>query len=52
MRYLVTLWNGDVRECYLKNGYFVHVLNSSWEVGMNDPAIRSIKSCWGEKQDD
>lgn len=52
MRYLVTLWNGDVRECYLKRGFLVHVLNTCWAIEMDDPRIRSIKSLWGEREDE
>lgn len=52
MRYLVTLWNGDVRECYLENGLFVHVLNSSWTIGIDDPLIRHIKTLWGERENE
>ena len=33
----------DVRECWLEDGYFIHVLNSGFRMKEDDPRIISVK---------
>jgi len=32
----------DLRECRIENGYYVHVLNSSWRIPVDDRRIEEI----------
>lgn len=43
MRFIVVMWSGDVRECRLEDHRLVHVLNSTWSIDPDDPAIQTIK---------
>lgn len=44
-RYIVRLWySSEVRECVLEDGFFVHVLNSSWRIAATSPKLREVKA--------
>jgi len=42
-RYIVIMHGGDVRECTLENGAYVHVLHRAWQVLTTDSRIKRVK---------
>lgn len=43
MRYVLRLVGGDVRECVLRDGRYVHVLDSGWSIDVNDERIVRVR---------
>jgi hypothetical protein len=43
MRYVITFYSGDVRECELDGDVFVHVLNTSYRIHRDDKRIVKIR---------
>lgn len=34
----------DVRECFVEDNHFVHVLNTGWKIAKDDPRLTKIKT--------
>jgi hypothetical protein len=41
--YIVVMWDGDCRECYMHNGEYVHILHKAWRVLPTDSRIKRVK---------
>ena len=41
--YVVSFVGGDVRECYKREGHYIHVLNHGYRISIDDPRIIKVK---------
>jgi len=44
-RYVITIGqhNKDYRECYKRNGFYVHVLNTNWQIAVDHESIVKVR---------